>query len=93
MYWSYAAYQESREVEPTAAEINRERYHAELRDMEREGEIDRDMENYFIAEELGVTVEAVEMAAQELESHYRYQCLCRRVRQLEDDLFAEEVPF
>ncbi len=79
------------EWEPTLAEINRERYHAEIADLEREHAADLAMH----AGDLGVSVEALLDAEEEFARHQ--QCRNRVIshRYLCDAVLLgdDEIPF
>ena len=85
-------YPQFHEYEPTEAEINRERYWQELQDVEREAQIADEEEKYQWAQELGVTVEHIEVALDEYRCHNAYREAIRW-QCAQEYHYDDEIPF
>ncbi len=78
----------------TEYDINRERYHAEIADAEREAEIDDDMHYLWRAEELGVGVDFVVDADEEWARQAAVRRAITRYRALSEEVEdPDAIPF
>lgn len=80
------------EFPPSVAEINAERYHAELADLRREADAAYDESLFFYAKDLGVSEAEVLAAEEDYQSHESYRWLARRIHLLEEETI-NPLPF